>query len=88
MNTLADILALAMRERLYQDAVAWIVADTKWRPENPVSVAGWRVVRLVADVYGRRPMEVAADLIEAYNHAEAAEKDKRKAVRSSATANH
>src|SRR5215831_11548092 len=98
MIAIADILSfnveLAMHERLYDRSIRFIIADRAggggWPPRNPQAVAGWRVVRMTAAVYGRLPREVAADVIEAYEHAETAaeirkRQRQRQALRSAAS---
>lgn len=51
----------------YRLAVYWIVKERAggggWPPQDIKKVSGWMVVRLVADVFGRNPIEVANDVI-------------------------
>jgi hypothetical protein len=56
---------------LYRLAVYWIVKERGgaggWPPHDVGRVSGWTVVRLVADLFGRAPAEVARDVIQTRN---------------------
>jgi hypothetical protein len=54
-------------EHFYNCALFWIIRERPgggWPPRDPVKVAGWLLVRLVADVFGKSVKQVALDLIE------------------------
>lgn len=52
----------------YEDAIGWIVRERAgqggWPPREVSKVAGWLVVRMVADLFSRSTRVVALDVID------------------------
>jgi hypothetical protein len=58
-----------VKHDLYAAGLFWIIREKGgpnggWPPRDITRVAGWAVVRMLADLTGRYPGEVAKDLIE------------------------
>jgi hypothetical protein len=60
-------------EQMYEIGLYWILRERPrggWPPREINKVSGWTVVRMLADLTGRTPREVASDLIEHSLHLE------------------
>ena len=65
---------LHVREDMYNHALYWILRERRsmgqvaGRRAKSARLSGWVVIRLIAEVHSRTAREVAADLIERYEH--------------------
>jgi hypothetical protein len=56
------------QQKMYEAALYWLIRERGggggWPPRDINKVSGWITIRMIADLCGRTPREVAADLIE------------------------
>jgi hypothetical protein len=60
------------RRKMYEAGLYWIIRERAgshggWPPRDVNRVSGWSVVRMLADLTGRSPRDVAIDIIEHAN---------------------
>jgi hypothetical protein len=62
----------------YHACLHWIMCEQRGLYDGDVGkVSGWKLVRMVADVWGKEPHEVALDLIERYDSSETVRKRRK-----------